>query len=190
MAVDGVEVECKFFSSEEASEKILTNVSRVGKQVSSSEQVDEYFNSPSEDYMKAKKPFKWLSLRKRSGKVILNYKHFFPETAENFTHCEEFETKVDDFEKFKGFLLEVGFKSLVVVEKSRKTFVVNEEFEIAFDNIKELGLFIEVEALKDFGGIEKTREKLFEFSKEIGINVAKVINEGYPFLLMKEKGLL
>ena len=127
--------------------------------------IDEYFNSPVEDYMKAKKPFKWLSLRKRFGKVILNYKHFFPETAKNFTHCEEFETKVDDFDKFRKFLLEIGHKSLVVVNKSRRAFCLNEEFEVAFDNIIDLGWFIEVEALKDFGGIDKTREKLFDFSK-------------------------
>jgi len=190
MAQGGIEVEAKFSVSKKEFDTILFSVAKVGKEISSSEQIDEYFNSPVEDYMEAKKPYKWLSLRKRSNKVILNYKHFFPETAENFTHCEEFETKVDDFEKFRKFLLEIGHKSLVVVNKSRRTFQINDDFEIAFDNISELGTFIEVEALKDFGGVDKTREKLFEFSKELGLGKTNIVNEGYPFLLMKQKGLL
>ena len=65
-----------------------------------------------------------------------------------------------------------------------------DEFEIALDKVKDLGLFIEIEAIKDFGSVEKTRRELFEFAKSLGINVKNVDKRGYPYLLMRKRGLI
>ena len=62
--------------------------------------------------------------------------------------------------------------------------------EIALDKVRELGHFIEIEAKKNFGSIEATREKLFQFAKDLGIDITKTDLRGYPFLLMEKKGLI
>ena len=42
-----------------------------------------------------------------------------------------------------------------------------------------LGYFIEVESIKDFGGVEKTREKILEFLRSLGITRTKTVPGGY-----------
>jgi len=59
--------------------------------------------------------------------------------------------------------------------------------EISLDIVKKLGYFIEIEAIKEFGSIEKTREKLFEFAKDLEIDLSKIEKRGYPLLLIKKK---
>jgi adenylate cyclase class IV len=58
------------------------------------------------------------------------------------------------------------------------------------DIVKELGYFMEIEAMKNFGSVEETRKKLFEFAKNLGINVSKPDERGYAFLMAKKKGLV
>ena len=76
------------------------------------------------------------------------------------------------------------------VDKERETFIFEDQFEIALDKVKELGFFIEIESLRDFGGVEETRTKLLEFAERIGIENPTLDKRGYPYELMKKKGLL
>jgi len=130
------------------------------------------------------------SIRKRGGKVILNYKHWYPENTEINTHCDEYETDVEDVEQLKKMFSALNFKKLVTVEKEREVYNYNDEFEIGLDIVRELGYFIEIETMKNFGSVEKAREKLFEFAKSIGIDTSKPDKRGYPYLLMEKKKLI
>ncbi len=77
-----------------------------------------------------------------------------------------------------------------MIEKQREVFNYNDEFEIALDTVKELGCFIEIDALKHQETVEKTREKLFEFAKSLGIDIETSDNKGYPYLMMKLRELI
>ena len=65
----------------------------------------------------------------------------------------------------------------------------NDEFEIALDDIKDLGHFIEIEAIRESGSVEETRKRLFEFAEQLDIDISKTQKRGYPYLLMKKMGL-
>ena len=97
---------------------------------------------------------------------------------------------------FKGNAINIGILPVQVSPAFlEKIFTAIEadpkaEIEIDLDYIHELGYFIEIEALVDFGGIEETRKKIFEFAKELGIDTSNKVNRGYPYLLMKKRGLL
>jgi predicted adenylyl cyclase CyaB len=78
----------------------------------------------------------------------------------------------------------------VTVEKKRDTYVCEDEFEVSFDTVKDLGYFVEIEVLKDFGSVEGAREKLIKFAERLGIDASKNDNRGYPFLLMAKRGLI
>lgn len=84
----------------------------------------------------------------------------------------------------------MDFKNIIVVDKERSTYNYEDEFEIALDYVKELGYFIEIEAMKDFGGVEETREKLFEFAKNLGLDISRIDKRGYPYLVMEKRGLI
>ena len=190
MAENNQEIELKFKLDKEEFLRIKENVSKIAKFVKNVEQKDEYISPPHRDFLKPKYPFEWLSIRERGGKTILNYKHFFPEKVEVHTHCDELEFEAENAEQLRQLFLALNFKTSVVIEKQREAYNYNDEFEIALDTVKELGCFIEIEALKHSETVEKTRERLFEFAKSLGIDTSASDKRGYPYIMMKLKGLL
>lgn len=76
------------------------------------------------------------------------------------------------------------------MEKERQIYVFENKFETALDKVKELGHFIEIEAIKNLGSVEKTREELHEFAERLGIDPSNEDHKGYPRKLMLKKGLL
>ena len=132
-----------------------------------------------------------MRIGKRGDKTILNYKHWYiPEGGDTGTHCDEFETYINDSEQMKKIFSSLDFKKLITVDKEREVYVFKDEFEIVLDVVKDLGHFIEIEAKKDLGSVEETRKKLFEFAKNLGVDTSKLDKLGYPFLMMKKKGLV
>ncbi|MDP2946613.1 MAG: CYTH domain-containing protein, partial [Nanoarchaeota archaeon] len=83
----------------------------------------------------------------------------------------------------------LNFKELISVEKNRNVWNYKDT-EIAIDEVKELGSFIEIEAKGNFTNIEEVKKHLYEILKEIGAEVGEQDFEGYPYLLLKKKGLL
>lgn len=187
---NNVEIEIKIPLDEDSFSKLREKLKKIAKFENRSQQTDEYFTPAHRDFVAPKFPFEWLSIRKRGKKAILNYKHWYPENAEVTTHCDEFETEVESHDRLKKIFAELNFKRLVTVDKEREIYIYKDEFEIALDVVKNLGYFVEIEALKDFGGVEATREKLFEFAKSLGLDTSKRNLRGYPFLLMKKGGLI
>ncbi|MBU3965309.1 class IV adenylate cyclase [Patescibacteria group bacterium] len=190
MAHNDTEIEIKIPLGEKDFLRVKERIQKEARFVKKSSQSDEYFNAPHRDFLAPKFPFEWLSIRKRGDKAILNYKHWHPENAEIHTHCDELETEISEPEKLEKIFSALGFKKLVTVEKERETYNYNDEFEIGLDKVKDLGYFIEIETIKDFGSVEKARKKLFEFAAKIGIDASKPDERGYPFSLMKKGGLL
>lgn len=187
MANNNVEIEIKIPLDEDAFLKVKEKLKKIANFVKTLQQKDDYFIPVHRNFVEPKFPFEWLSIRKRGDKAILNYKHWYPENVEIATHCDEFETEIKNPDQLEKIFSVLNFKKLITVEKEREVYIHNDEFEIALDTVKELGHFIEIEAMKDFGSVEATREKLFEFAKYLGIDISKTDKRGYPFLLMKKR---
>lgn len=187
MAYDNIEIEIKIETSVTEFNLAKENVSKIAIYKGISHQIDDYFAPDAKGYLDNEQfPYKWLSIRQRSGKTILNYKHYFPEGAEKHQYCNEYETGVDSVETLEKIFGELKITKLTQVDKKRDIFIFNDELEIVFDEVKNLGYFIEIEALKDLGGIEKTREKVNGFIEVLGVKNFRMDYRGYPFL-MKEK---
>lgn len=190
MAHNNIEVEIKVPVDSATFARIRGELRKIAKFDKKSQQTDVYFTPIHRDFTEPEFPFEWLSVRKRAGKTIINYKHFYPENAETTTHCKEFETELKDAGQIMNIFRALNVRELVTVEKERETYIVKDEFEIALDSVKDLGNFMEIESLKDFGGVEETRKRIIEFAKGLGINASEADKRGYPFLLMKKKGLI
>lgn len=190
MADKDVEVEIKIPIEEGIFPAVKEKVKGVAKFIGSSHHVDEYFTPAHRNFVEPKHPFEWLSIRNRGKKTILSYKHFYPENTDVYAYCNEFETEVKDAKLLRKIFTSLNIKSLVTVEKEREAYDCNGEFEIGLDTVKDLGYFIEIEANKDFGSVEATREKLSELAKALGLDPSKRDKRGYPFLLMEKHGLL
>ena len=177
---DNKEIEIKIALDITEYERLNKILSEKAQLIKHSVELDEYFSPTDKAYFKEKYPFEWLSIRKRNSKLTLNYKHFYPEGAEKHTYCDEFETEISSDEMLKNILNSLNVESVVTVKKKRIVFIYQNKWEVVLDKVEELGCFIEIEALEDQGGIEATRNCLFELVKYFEIDINKIDYRGYP----------
>ena len=170
----------------EADSDVKSRVKQVASFKGKVHQVDEYFTPVHRDFLSVRFPFEWLSIRKRGNKSILNYKHFHPEGAEVHTHCDEVEVEVTSPDRLKRIFTSLDMRSLVIVEKDREIYSTD-EFEIALDDVRGLGSFIEIEAVKGFSSVEAARRRLLRFAESLGLDIDKEDKRGYPYLLLEKQ---
>lgn len=190
MAHNNTEIEIKIKISKAKLLEIKKKLQKIAKFVKKSSQEDTYFTPPHRNFIKPKYPFEWLSIRKRGEKNILSYKHYHPENTQKTTHCDELETEITHSEQIEKIFKAIDIKKLITVNKTRETYQFKDQFEIAMDEVKNLGYFIEVETIKDFGSIKEARKQLFEFAMSLEIDITKPDFRGYPYLLLQKKGLV
>jgi len=189
MAFEDIELEIKVKVDESTFQTVIAQIEGLATYLGSERQIDRYLQPLDMEYTNQKFPFKWLSIRSRDGKHTVNYKHFFPEGAEKHSHCTEYTVDISEPDIMSKLLEELGFTSLVTVEKTRHSYQYKDEFEIAFDSVSGLGLFIEIEATKDLGGIAVTRDKLEHFARSLNIDLKMTDLRGYPYRLIEQQGL-
>lgn len=139
------------------------------------------------DFLAVKYPFEWLRLRKSPKGMFITYKHFFPENAKKTDYCDEFETKIDNFEAMEKMFISLNLKNAVVVEKSRTSWIF-EEVEIVIDDVTDLGFYIELEAKGSFDNPKDGKSYLYEVLKKLNAKVGEEDLRGYPFRILENKG--
>jgi adenylate cyclase class 2 len=149
-------------------------------------QKDTYFIPAHRNFLAVKRPYEWLRLRETAKGAHFNYKHFYPENVEVTEYCDEFETNVESADAIRKILASLDFKDVVVVEKKRSTWMFK-DVEIAIDDIKGLGPYIEAEAKKEFETPKKAKEYLRAILKEIGAELGDEELRGYPFIILNIK---
>ena len=167
-------------------EKIEARLNEVGRFVKSRKQIDKYFVTPQRDFFSCKDiPDEYLRIRCEEGKNHLNYSflHFGKDGWLRST--DEYETLIDKPEVAEEVFDKIGLILKVTVEKVRKYFDCG-DFEVTLDKIKDLGDFMEVEAKRDFGGVEKTREACSNFLNSLNVEYEIQKEMGYPRMLYKK----
>lgn len=187
MAYNDQEIELKLALSEKKFKEISKKLEKEAEYISTSHQIDDYYTPLKNSFLRPKHPFEWLSIRNRDAKTLINYKHWYPENAKYTTHCDEYETEVSDKDQAEKILKALNYEKIISVNKIRKTYFYGKDLEIALDEVKRLGYFIEVEARNDFGSVEKAREKILEFTKYLGIKDTKTVPGGYAYALMRKR---
>ncbi|NQS88185.1 class IV adenylate cyclase [Patescibacteria group bacterium] len=150
-------------------------------------QKDSYYIPAHRDFLAVKYPFEWLRLRKSLKGMFITYKHFFPENAKKTDYCDEFETKIDNLKAMEKMLKSLDFKEVVVVEKSRTTWIF-EKVEIVIDEVTDLGFYIELEATGYFKNPQDGKSYLYQILKKLNAKVGEEDLRGYPFRILENKG--
>lgn len=190
METKDIEVEIKIPVSKQAFMKARKRLKKMADFVGASFEIDKYFNAPHRNFLKPKHPYEYLRLRVKNGKGVFAYKHVYFKKSGEKTHSDEYETEIDNPGRLEKILNVLNFKNFLIIDKQREKYIYKKQFEIVLDKVKGLGYFIEIEALKDFGGLDVTREKLLSFANQLGIDSSKRDNKGYVLLLMEKKGLI
>ncbi len=148
------EVEVKYALKN--SRQVVRQLNKLSKPLKINEfQKDTYFKLNS----------KLLRIREsKSGNFLSFKKRISKNTCNN--HC----TKIENAEKMKKILLNIGFKKIKIVEKTRSTWEYK-NLEIAVDKVKRRGDFIEVESNK--------KENFSQVLKKFGAKVGSQDSKGY-----------
>jgi len=148
-------------------------------------QTDEYFSPAHRNFVEVRPIKEWLRLRDSDGKYSVNYKNWHYDENGKTHYCDEYETKIEDLAKLRKILDVLNFKSLVKVDKLRKTWEYK-DYEIDLDSIKGLGDFVEIEYIGKDEKInpEKITAEMMNFLKELGCGRIKRNYVGYPFQLL------
>lgn len=124
---------------------------------------------------------KALRIRDQDGTFIFTYK----QPQKNNLDKIEYESKISDPEDLASICLELGFEETVRIQKIRQKGVYG-DYEVCFDEVENLGAFIEVEKLSLDGDSEAIQADLFAFLQTLGITEADRMHEGYDILLYKK----
>ncbi|MCP6726724.1 MAG: class IV adenylate cyclase [Patescibacteria group bacterium] len=151
-------------------------------------QVDEYFSPAHRNFIEVRPIKEWIRLRDSGGTYSINYKNWHYEEDGKSNYADEYETEIGDLSKLKKILDVLNFKSIVIVDKLRKTWM-HEDYEIALDTIKGLGDFVEIEYKGKDENVDpkKITEEMVAFLKDIGCGKINRNYVGYPFQLLFPK---
>jgi len=182
-----VEVEIKV--QVENLEEIRKKVAEQGKLVRSINQIDDYYIPCHRDFFAQKPhPTEWLRIRNNPDKAIFEYDLSINKNEAGEQECaEEYETEVSNPEELKKILNFLNFKKVITVDKKREYWMCG-NIEIALDEVKELGFFVEAEAKGDFKNNEEAKKACQDFLSSLGVDNIneRQINKGYPVLILEK----
>jgi len=181
-----VEIKVKIENFEEIKEK----VSKRGKLIKAIKQVDDYYIPCQRDFFALKPhPVEWLRIRTNPDKVVFEYDRSINKKADGEQdYAEEYESEISDVEEFKKILSFLDFKNVITVEKQREYWMCK-DIEVALDEVKGLGYFIEAEAKGDFKDTKEAKRACIKFLENLGIDDVEniQIKKGYPQLLLEKR---
>ena len=109
--------------------------------------------------------------------VCTKVRHFDRDTL-RIVDCDEYETVVANGQIMLTIFKILGYHVQWTIHKSRKIYHF-EDFEIALDNVKELGLFIEIELKNHDNRTHSGLARIFNLLRKIGITKFKKLRRGY-----------
>ena len=124
-------------------------------------------------YYQTNKPNCYLRIRNIGKTRIITYK----KSQKNY--CNELEVEIDDAFNMDKILEALDFKQLAIIEKQRVTYNYLNKYEIALDNVKNLGYFIEIEIKKYEFEQEEEYQKLLQLAKDLGLNLKNIAHKHY-----------
>lgn len=154
------------------------------KLVSSSHQIDYYFNPPHKDFVFKDKNGKkraddYLRIRVDENKGGITFKHWHRELeATGRGYLDEFETKVDNPNKLLKIFELLSFQPSATIDKNRTSYSYG-DFQFDCDDVKELGTFVEIELKSEVTTPDEGFEKIHKLLEDIGIKGWKEAKGGY-----------
>ncbi len=182
-----IEILVDVLESKESALKKLEQFHFVGKK----SVLDIYFSDPLRINLQPDKEGRLnncFRVRTKDEKTSIAYKvDHFTEKGE-WTYSDEHETEVGDFEIIRKIIEHLGFEILLQIDNEKNTYITD-DYEVVLEDVKDLGIFLEVERLKvdDTEDISEVKKEIWNFIQTTKIKVGKELNAGKPELMLKKK---
>lgn len=153
--------------------------------------IDIYFFDPKRGDLKPDKDGqlkRCLRLRNKCNEASMTYKVDHFDKKGIWLYSDEYESKVSNFYKTKEIFSKLGFNELIRIENTKSTFI-NNKYEIVLEDVKNLGIFMEVErhSVNAKEDIVKVKEEIWNWIKKLNINVSLELTMGKPELMLRKK---
>jgi adenylate cyclase class 2 len=122
-----------------------------------------------------------LRIRDEGKRILFTLK----QDREDELDCIEKEIEVSDKEILRDILDLLGFEQIVEIKKARRKAKYG-DYEICFDDVLNLGTFIEVEKFSDEPGA-KIKVEMFDFLKTLGVSESDRVMHGYDTLIYEKQ---
>ena len=178
------EVELKFRL--ENAESVVARLASLGAVRSSpQEQTDQYFNHPSRDFGQTDEA---LRIRSQGDRQVLTYKSALVDSQTKTRREIEIPLEGDAAaDQFADILRALGFRSVRAVRKRRQPFQITwqaRQFEIAVDDVADLGRFVEIETQADEAGRAAAIQAILAFASQFELGSPE--RRSYLCLLLSE----
>lgn len=152
------------------------------KLVGVTRQVDQYFTPFHRNFV-SKRPVKeWLRVRDAKGKSSVTYKNWHYDKLGKSDYCDEYETVVENVDTLRKIFSSLDIKPVATVDKKRQIWLYS-DYEIAIDEVKGLGSYIELEYKGSKAKVspKKTADEMVKFLKDHDCGKIFRNYQGYPF---------
>lgn len=151
-------------------------------------QKDTYYTPAHKDFLDVPvKPFQYLRVRESEKGDFFTYKHCHPENSEIVDYFDEFETGIDSSESLYKIMKVLEFKKILIVDKIRNTWQLD-DIEIAVDDVKDYGVFIELELTSHSDNPKETKKYLYSVLDKLNAEVGEEDQKGYVFGILEKNG--
>lgn len=162
------EIEVKLKVNDKEYNRILNIIKKESLNKCNVNQVDTYYIKESNLEKES------LRIRNEDGKYIFNYK----KKIDN-SHYEKYDVLIDNISNMKKILIALGINEIATISKNRVSYVYKDKYEISFDNVKDIGMFIEIEVINKSGDYEKDLYDLLNIMKELKIDLNMIESKKY-----------
>ena len=155
------------------------------------ETIDEYYYDPKRDTLKPDKENQLshcLRLRSKNDNYFITYKDDIFEDGK-WLYSNEYETKVESIDIIKEIFEKLGLVKFIKIENKKETYTYN-NYEIVIENVKDLGIFMEVEyCTNEDVDVKLIKKEIQNFIDGLGLNVSEELNMGKPEMYMKKNNI-
>ncbi len=178
-----IEVERKFRIDSNKKASLIRKLTKSSERIATVHQVDTVFLHNSESFEGFKRGDPVVRVRIENNKATLTYKR----ALNNQGDAVEHEILVDPPGVAEEILKEVGFKLVTEIEKDRTNYK-SVDINIALDEVKSLGVFLEIETLcASEQELPSAQVKIMNKAKELGLNESDIEPKKYDQLMSKLK---
>lgn len=126
--------------------------------------------------------------RLKDGKASVAYKVDHFDDLLQWKYSDEYETEIGDFNTALQINRHLGLEELVRVDNTKYTYLT-EDYEIVLEDVKGLGVFLEVEKLTEVSDdkVLETKQRIRDFLNTLDIELGEEQNAGKPELLLRKK---
>lgn len=177
-----IEILVEIYSSLNEVKEVLNRFNYKGNKLV----IDEYYYDPKRDSLKPDKNnklYECLRLRKKENDFFITYKDDVFDNGK-WLYSNEYETKVESIDIARNILEKLGFIKFIEINNNKSIYEYD-KYEITLEEVKDLGLFLEVEyCTSDDVDVKEIKKEIQDFIDSLNINVSEELGMGKPELYL------